>query len=207
MKKLLTLVAALAISGATFAQTQSYSVFHAGGNISNFAGKDVDESDFTPGYQVGFSNDFGKLISIEPGIFLIHKGDQAKIGDDKLITNLNYLQVPVSLKLNLEFGNMRLCVGAGVYGSVGLWANLKGKSGDDKDKTSIKWFDKDNAYNAHPFDFGANVFASLWFGRVGVTLGYQPGLMTIAREYNGNTNDTKNNSFYLSLSYLMHQRL
>ncbi len=80
MKKLLTLVAALAISGATFAQTQSYSVFHAGGNISNFTGKNAGDNDFTPGYQVGFSNDFGKLFSIEPGIFLFHKGQQWKRG-------------------------------------------------------------------------------------------------------------------------------
>ncbi len=103
---------------------------------------------------------------------------------------------------------MRLCVGAGVYGSVGLWANYKTKIDDKKEKDPIKWFNKDES-GMHPFDFGASVFASLWFGRVGVNVGYQPGLMTFARKPDGggDADEVKNNSFYVSLSYLMHQRL
>ena len=194
MKKIITLVVAVAISTAMFAQ--SVSVFHIGGNVSKFTGKN-GYGDYTPGYQVGFSNDFGGRLSVEPGIFLIHKGTQRKLGDDRHVTSLNYLQIPVNMKFNLEIGKMRLIIGAGVYGSVGLWGNTKTNG---KKTENIVFFDNKRVNRFKTLDFGGQVFAGVIVDRFGVSFGYQPGFTNI---HENKDSRIYNNSIYLNLSFLL----
>jgi hypothetical protein len=189
MKKILLLVAAVALSSAVTAQ--SVGVFNFGGNMSKFN----KNSDNLLGYQVGFTNDFGGFLRLEPGLYLMHKG--GKSGDNK--TNLNYLQIPINLKINVEVGPIRVIGGVGVYGSLGLWANRK--NGDNKSK--IKFYDKDDEQligQMNPWDFGGQVFAGVIINRIGVTVGYQPGFANISKVDNA---DMKNGSFYVTLSTYM----
>ncbi len=216
MKKFLVFVVAAAFSVSTFAQTRSVNAIHIGGNMSTFTGSDLkdyfgeDGKKSTLGYQVGFTKDFGSFISIEPGIFLIHKGVAYKDGDWKSSVGLNYLQIPINVKVNLELGSMRLQAGLGVYASYGLWGKGKDDDGTDKDDYKIKFTSKepgqdDEWQQANAFDFGGQVFAGLHFGRFGVTVSYQPGFASIMKGYDDNNKYTNlkinNSSICLSLSY------
>jgi hypothetical protein len=201
MKKIIVLVAAVAFSVATFAQARSVNAIHIGGNLSTWKGDDVEDTKFTPGYQVGFTKDFGSLISIEPGIFLIHKGVKFEEGDSKEVYNTNYLQIPINLKLNLELGALRIQAGVGVYGSYGLWGKAKWEEGDNDGDTKIKFKggdakDDDDFLRFSPFDFGGQVFAGVHFNRLGLSINYQPGFAEIMKD-----NKVNNSSICLSLSY------
>ena len=194
MKKIITFFTAVAFSTAMFAQPVT--IIHGGGNLSKFTGKD-GVGDFTPGYQIGLSNDGGGKISLEPGIFLIHKGGQIGSGTFKTITNLNYLQIPVNVNFKAKVENIRLTAGFGVYGSVGLWANRRTGSINQP----INFFAKDNNIldgDIKFYDFGGQIFFRAVMEQFGVTLGYQPGFANISKigSYN-------NSSFYLTLSYFL----
>jgi hypothetical protein len=191
MKKIIILLIVVAFSTVTVAQRQNVRMFHIGGNMSQFSGKDIHIGDLKPGYQVGFTSHFGSFMSLEPGIFLINKG--AGYGDN--ITNLNYLQVPINLKFNIGVGDLRFVFGAGVYGSIGLWGNVRdGVFG--KKLNSVKFYEKDGTWNF--YDFGGQVFAGILFGRFGVNVGWQPGLISIQEH-----STIYNNSVYLNLTYML----
>lgn len=231
MKKITTFVIAAVFSSAIFAQTQIINVFHAGGNVSNFGGSDAEKfvgktPEWAHGYQVGFSTSFGSFFSIEPGVFLIHKGYRTKFKNDveteRFSVNLNYLQIPINAKIHFEIGNVGLSIGAGVYGSVGLFGNhrlsTKGKVNDIKVRTmsqaQIKFFEKEGSSNYRylPFDFGAQAFLGVNVNRFGVSIGYQPGFFSIVGKTKNALEGTEklkvtNGTLFLNLSFAMQERL
>ncbi|MDR1951779.1 MAG: hypothetical protein LBP96_06090 [Bacteroidales bacterium] len=188
MKKILTLVAAIAFTATAFTQVG----FQFGGNVSTFGGLgEATGKSYKPGYQVGFTQNWGnwgERLSIEPGIFLINKG--GKSGDRK--TNLNYLQVPLNTKVNFYLGDTRISLAYGIYGACGLWGGTK--DGSDK-KKEIK-FGKDEPYVR--FDVGGQVFAGIMAGRVGMNVMYQFGGRKIMHSASAT-----NTSIMLNLTYLL----
>jgi len=201
---LLILVAGF--STAMFAQ--SVSTLHFGGNVSNFIGNDTKFDnkniyDFKLGFQIGFTKTFGSFLQLEPGIFLANKGAKFKIYNypgydyphwsaETLCLHLNYLQIPINLKVNFGDENLRFAVGIGVYGSVGLEGLIK------TDNSSL-------------LDFGGQIFGSVQYGRFGVNVGWQPGFSrnmkyTILVK-NGSKDNPKiyNNTFFFGLSYIINK--
>ena len=184
MKKIMTFTTAVALSAVVFGQ----SMFHLGPNLSQLKGANSN-SDYSLGYQVGISSNFGEFLSLEPGLFLINKG--GKHGD--VTTNLNYIQIPIEVKVNFRIDDVRIYFGAGVYGALGIWGNTKNNG---KKITSINFFEDEASHKM--FDFGGQISGGIMFGRLGITLGYQPGLMNIHKNI-----DTRNNTFFLNLSYVL----
>ncbi|MDR1951780.1 MAG: PorT family protein [Bacteroidales bacterium] len=181
MKKILIFAIAVAFSATTFAQQTG--AFNAGVNSSRFAGDDVVFSSFKLGYQVGFTSEVGGVFSFEPGIFLINKGNGAGNG-----TNLNYIQVPINLKISVGVSNLRIVGGFGAYGSLGLWAN--------QNKSKIKFYDLKNEATLKPYDLGGQVFAGIQLNRLSVKVGYQPGLTALYKN-----KKMYNNSVSLNLTF------
>jgi len=200
MKKIITLVAAIAFATTAFSQWSA----NFGGNLSQFTGKNSYGSTKF-GYQIGFTTYSTKLFSIQPGLFLINKGAT----NDKYRTSLNYLQVPINLMLGYNVNeDWRVVVGAGLYGSLGLWGNIK----DDgkKKENGVDFFgrsdDSSTAWKA--LDFGWQAVIGIQHERYGLRLAYQPGLARINGSYNADKNDYSkkgpnafNNSFMFTLSY------
>jgi len=200
MKKIITLVAAIAFATTAFSQWSA----NFGGNLSQLTGKDSRGSTKF-GYQVGFTTYSTKLFSVQPGLFLINKGYTY----DKYSTSLNYLQVPVNLMLGYNVNeDWRVVVGAGLYGSLGLWGNIKydGK----KRENSVDFFgrgdDPSTAWKA--LDFGWQAVLGVQHERYGLRLSYQPGLARVRGNKNEDKNDYSkkgpsafNNSFTFTLSY------
>ena len=197
---LLSLVAGF--STAMFAQ--SVNTLHFGGNVSNFIGNDTKFDnkniyDFKPGFQIGFTKTFGSFLQLEPGIFLVNKGAKFKInsypGNEDahgisetlyLYLNLNYLQIPINLKVNFEVEKLCFVVGLGVYGSVGLKRLIKSN-------------------NSSFFDFGGQILGGVQYGRFGVNVGWQPGFSRIWKSVfpieHINSPKIYNNTFFFGLSY------
>jgi len=159
MKKIITLVAAL-----TFATTAFPLItFHGGGNISQLTGPHLAYSVF--GGQVGITTFSSRLLSIQPGVFLISKGGQNSAGNR---TRLNYLEVPVNLKLGFSLNRLRLALGVGIYCSFGLWGHTP--SG------SIDFFSDQDRHRF--FDLGGQIVANVHWGRYGARLSLSRGFIS-----------------------------
>jgi hypothetical protein len=184
MKKIILFVAAVAFSTAAFSQ---FGV-QAGGNISMFSGN-THQNKVIAGYQIGLIKDLGEWgdrFSIEPGLFLIHKG--GKMAD--ITRRLNYLQLPVNTKINFYFGDARFFIGYGIYGACGLWGSRK----VGKEKTDLD-FGKNK--DVRRFDVGGQAFLGMMIGRMGLKFMYQPGARDLA-EHSG----LRNTSYMLNFTYL-----
>jgi len=184
MKKLITFSIATAFTMVAFSQIS----FHLGPNISTLSGSDAPFNRYIAGYQVGFASEWGETISVQPGIFLIHKGDK----NGKETSRINYLQVPLNTKINLDFGNTRIFFSYGVYVACGLWANDRTDQGKTKQN-----FGKDNTYRR--FDIGGQLMTGIMVGRVGMNLMYQVGSRGVYH-YSGSPTNT---SIMLNLSYML----
>ena len=190
MKKIITLVAAMAFATTTFSQWS----INAGGNVSQFTGKDA-QGGTKFGYQFGFTTYSTKLFSVQPGLFLIGKG--GKYANNNI--SLNYLQIPVNLMLGYNVNEeLRIVAGAGLYGSIGLW----GKKGNDK----INFFDVTDRFKA--LDFGWQFVIGAQWGRYGLRLNYQPALIGVRgswdtgkSDFSGSRYKAFNNSFTFGVSY------
>ena len=193
MKKIITFVAAMAFATTAFSQ---FSI-HAGGNVSQFTGKDALGSTKL-GYQIGITTYSNKLFSVQPGLFLINKG--AKHGS--VTTNLNYLQLPVNLMLGYNINeDLRLVAGAGLYAALGLWGNV-----ETNQVNKIEFFSQNDPFKA--FDLGWQFVLGAQWGRYGVRLSYQPGFTRVNGNWNPDKNDYSNrgphafnNSFKFGVSY------
>jgi len=166
MKKILTLVVAIAITTTTFSQW----TINAGGNISQFAGVDAQGSTKF-GYQIGATTYSNKLFSVQPGIFLINKGAK----DVGTTASLSYLQLPVNLMLGYNINEeLRIIVGAGAYAGLGIFGHTKT---DGKSKEKIEFFNLNDPFKA--LDFGWQFIIGAQQGRYGVKLSYQRGLTKV----------------------------
>jgi hypothetical protein len=196
------------ISLATLRPPMFFSV-HAGANISFFTGDGL-LGNRMPGYLLGasFERNFRRfpMLSYNPGVYLTQKGalNFPKDGD---IWRLNYLQFPLNLIFTPKFGrdNRRgvavapsFSVGAGLYGSVGLWTNAVGT---EVERTQAQF----NNHVLYPYDFGGQVFIRFSVDKFSTTLGYQPGFVsikpTITGFWAGDERKVQNNSIYFTLSY------
>ena len=202
MKKIITLVAAIAFATTAFSQWSA----NFGGNVSQFTGADAKGSTKF-GYQVGFTTYSDKLFSIQPGIYLINKG--SNLG--KMTTSLNYLQIPVNFLLGYNVSeDFRLVVGAGLYAGLGLWGREEVWDNSGLNPVlvdrKIEFFNQNDRYKA--LDFGWQFVIGGQWGRYGVRLGYQPSFTRVKGGYNAEKNNYSkkgpkefNNSFMFGVSY------
>jgi hypothetical protein len=187
MKKIITLVVAIAFATTAFSQF----AFQAGGNLSTFSGDSKNKLKL--GYQVGFLKelgDWGDRLTIEPGLFLVHKGARWDADPDNIAYRLNYLQVPLNTKINFYLGEAKIFVGYGIYGACGLWGSRK----MGKEKTDIEW--GNDHYKIRRFDFGGQVMIGMVSGQMGANFTYQPGARGIRKD-----SGVHNTSYMLNFTY------
>lgn len=172
----------------------------AGMNVSNFSG-DIQGTDAKVGFNVGvtldyaFTNDFCLLTGLE----FTTKG--AKTDSDGLAKgtfNPMYLQIPIhaGYKLNIT-DNTKLVFRAGPYLAYGVGGKLSAKAGGESE--SIGVFRSGLLKN---FDFGLGIGAGVEFGKIGVNLGYDFGLVNVwDLDSWGVDGSIKNGNFNVGLGY------
>jgi hypothetical protein len=189
MKKLILSIGLLAgVSAAAQAQGIKYGV-KAGGSLTTVTGSDVDGAKNKFGFNGGVLANFGfnDMISIQPEVLYSMKGAKQDGSDDARI-NLNYIDVPVLLKVST--GATGLFFEAGPQ--VGFLASAKAKSGgisvDIKDE-----------FKTVDFGYAAGVGFQVESGP-NVGLRYNGGFTNIAKDASAGT--ARNSAFQLYVGFM-----
>ena len=127
--KLLVIAAVLAISAPAFSQSVEFGV-KAGVNLASaslkVSGEKADDVKMKPGLNIGVFADFNfsDLLGLETGLQFEQKGYKLKEENQGISVNdkvnLNYLTIPVNLRLNLPVGDNKLYFLAGPTLGIGL---------------------------------------------------------------------------------------
>lgn len=186
LSKLLVILLALIMVTASYAQ--SFGV-KAGLNLSNMVQKDdnftySERNEMNLGFHVGPTAEFSfsNLLSLEAGLLLSTKGYATTteiIGTTtKINTNLLYLDLPVTAKINFNLGDLGVFAAFGPYLGVGLSGKTKIKTTIGSTTTTgdseITW-GKDGTYNR--LDFGLTMGAGVDINSLLVGIYYNLGLI------------------------------
>ena len=194
MKTSFLKVFALAIVCFTFAGTVNAQMTHgpvAGANIANLSGDDADDTSTLFGFHLGWFVNFDVTdnITVQPQVLYSGKGANIEILGEDFPLNLNYIEIPIWGRYNLESG---LHFDFGPYIGFLMGAKLDGESeiGDTKVKDS---------YTGTDFGIGIGLGYELESG-LGFAANYDMGLSNIADYDDG---DLKNTNIRISVSYTL----
>ena len=185
--KVLVLVL-LAVAGATIAQAQVKYGPMLGANLANVKGDFDDDNAMKFGLHIGAVVDIGisDNFSVMPGALFSMKGTQSD-EDSKFKSNLNYIEIPVLAKYQLESG---LNFSAGPY--LGLLMSAKATDGDNDVDIKDELAGTDIGLK---FGVGYQLESGLGFN-----VNYGLGMTTIADD---SDIDSKNNVIGISVMYLL----
>lgn len=195
MKSLLVaVVAILAVTSLNAQENKLTFGVKAGMNLSNFTG-DAD-MDAKIGFNAGVTMDYAitNEMYVLTGLELNSKGAKQSLEGDKVTMNLLYLQLPVHFGYKLQVAEAtKLVFHAGPYVGFGV----AGKSSATVDGEKVKE-DSFGDEGFKRFDFGLGLGVGAEFGKIGVGLGYDFGLLNII---DANGASVKNGNFYVSVGY------
>lgn len=191
---------------ATVASAQLNLGVKGGVNMSNFYGDELSDKNAKIGFHIGLAADYEFMYNhaVQTGLFFTTKGSKytASLGEASAELTLNpmYLQLPVhyAYKLDVSPGT-RLVFHAGPYLAYGVGGKtkVKGSLGElSREIDDENVFGDDNLLK--PFDAGLGIGVGAEFGPIILDLGWDMGLVNVARADNGKI---KNQNAYLSVGY------
>lgn len=197
MKKSILLVVLFAlVSVGSFAQVSP--VVKGSLNLSNYYGGDSDGSKTLVGGRFGFGIEyqFNDLVSLQPTLYLSHKG--VKYGQDAANVKVHewYLDMPIDVQLRFNVAdNTNLTVAAGPYLAYGIFGKTKGTGSFYGEKITGDT-DTFGDNGIRRFDCGLNFELGLEFGQFLVGGSYELGLNKL-------TSDVKcyNSNFSINVGY------
>lgn len=207
MKNLL-LAGMICLSFVSFtkAQTLNPSVGIKGGvNFTNLYTEDVDDNNILTSFNAGlFVNlPVSSGISIQPELNFSRKGSEL-VYDNAFVSGttrlkLNYLEMPVLLKLNLT-PNLNIHFGPYVAYLI------DGKATNESNDGSFNFEDNISNDDLNEWDYGLSGGVGLDFGSTSLGVRYNYGLQTIGKERNfgGSTYtfpDSKNSALSMYIGF------
>ena len=176
-----------------------------GVNFSNIYSTDVDDNNVLTSFNAGVYAAFpvGDILSIQPEILYSRKGGELTydnaIASGKAQFKLNYIEVPVLLKVNITDN---LSVHAGPYFAYLVDAAVSNDAGGD----SLDFNDEYNNDDFNKFDVGISGGIGYDFKSLGIGARYNYGFSTIGKErdFAGTSYtipDGKNSNISLYLSF------
>ncbi len=207
MKKLvLAGMLSFAFISFTKAQTLSPSVGIKGGlNFTNLYTEDVDDNNVLSSFNAGlYANlPLAPSVSIQPEINFSRKGSELVYdnafasGTTKL--KLNYLEIPVLLKLNVT---PNFNIHFGPYAAY----LLDGKATNESSNSSFNFEENINNDDLNKWDYGLSGGIGFDFASTSLGIRYNYGLQTIGKErsFGGNTYtfpDSKNSALSLYIGF------
>ena len=210
MKSQIKFLVAIAITGLSLSNVQAQSSefqfgVKGGVNFSNIYSTEVDDNNVLTSFNAGIYTSFpvGDIISIQPEALYSRKGGELAydnaIATGKTQFKLNYIEVPVLLKVNIT---ENLSVHAGPYFAYLIDAEVN----NDADGSAIDFEDSYDNDDFNKFDVGISGGIGFDFGSLGIGARYNYGFSTIGkeREFAGATYtvpDGKNSNLSLYLTY------
>ncbi|WP_304297579.1 porin family protein [Porphyromonas gulae] len=194
MKKMI-LAATMLLASIGFANAQNRPTLRVDANFvgSNMTAKEKSISvngTMLAGLRIGGAAEFalGKDgVYLTPGLAYTMRG--MKMESEETL-RLHYLQIPVNIGYRIPFGtDMNVSLEAGPYLAYGISGTLstKGVSG------SVNVFDSKGLLNR--FDMGLGLSAALGYSRYYFQIGYEAGLLNVAKDAPSGTS-LRNNNFY-----------
>jgi len=184
----------------------------AGMNLSNFSGNGADGMDAKVGFNVGLTLDYALTqdVYLMTGLEFSMKGGKDKgsisyggvsfTGEEK--DNPMYLQIPIHVgyKFNVtEYTKLVLHVGPYLAYGVGGKSKIKGVATVEGETGSIDTdYDFFSDATAKRFDMGLGLGVGAEFGKFGIGLGYDLGLLNISQNKNFKV---RNMNAYLTVGY------
>jgi len=210
-----TILITIALSIGVFANAQDKPLtfgVKAGMNLSNFSGDGAKGSDAKVGFNVGLTLDyaFSQDLYLMTGLEFSMKGakDEGPVSEGdvsfngKETSNPMYLQIPIHIGYKFPVtDNTNLVLHVGPYVAYGIAGKYKldgiGTVGDVSGhiKPEIDFFSDDRAKR---FDFGLGLGIGVEFGKFGVGLGYDLGLLNISQYKEAKV---RNMNAYLTVGY------
>lgn len=171
-----------------------------------------------PGFHFGYIAEFPitELFSIETGLLFSNKGfcrDYGQItidgvtGNVKETSNLNYLDIPLSVKVSFKIAKSKLFISAGPYAGIGLYGKLKQKStfpGALDYNEKVIW-GNDNFSMYKRFDFGFYACSGIQFNSFQLGLNFNYGLRNIVGS-KLNSFEFGNEVIAISFGYNLHKK-
>jgi hypothetical protein len=222
MKKMMLLLAVIAISIAGFSQLS----IGLQGTGSLGDAKIKNEADFDyrtkmkamPGAGIVVQYGFSEHFAIRSGANYIQNGVSLKATVDESVNmrvvlenNLNYVQIPVNFLYTIPVSKLQFFVGGGGYVSYGVSGKSKitltqtlPDGSQSTYKEDVKAFEKEENGGAglKKADYGLGAIAGLRIGRkLFVNAGYQFSLANIAESEDGG--QYKNRSLQFTIGYFL----
>lgn len=158
--------------------------------------KYLDGSSVKTGLNVGVAAGFALMprgpLYLESGLYYIEKGGKGNVGGDKFTYNLNYLEMPVVLKYQIDID--RYCAiepFLGGYAAVGVGGKIK----DFGERAAYNSF-SDNPYSFRRMDAGLRTGCGIQCDMFYAELSYDLGLANIC---NDDFDTSKNGALMLTL--------
>ena len=184
-------------------------------NISDDSGEDFGDFKTKVGFHVGATVDIplSKLLSIETGLLFSRKGTQVEETDSFLGSTItfktevitSYIDLPISLKVNIPVGTPIIFISFGPYIGYGLSGKatteftVNGQT--EKDEDIIDWGSDPDADFLKRFDFGIVPAAGIEFKSFSLSFSYWLGLTNISA-YTEDGASIKNQNMQISLGYI-----
>lgn len=156
------------------------------------------------GVRVGVDADFevyeykGFEFGVRPGVFFSQKGEAyTKTADKALSYDLNYLDIPVTLRVSREVADdLDVIANFGPYIGIGLYGkNVAGSSSKEKHDS----FGKDGELRR--IDSGLNASLGLRYDDFLLTVGGQYGFVNQLKDTKTLTGSPKNVNFFVMVGY------
>ena len=195
--KLSLVVVLLAIASLAGAQNFSFNV-KGGLNLSNLSG-DVEDNKVKPGFHIGVGADynFAPNMAIQSALLYSAKGAKADLEGIDITLNANYLQLPVHFAYKIDAApGTKVVLHAGPYIAYGVGGEIKGK--ESGVTVAIDTFDGDIGLMKR-LDAGLGLGVSTEFGPILLDLGWDMGLINVARD--SGDESVRNQNAYLSVGY------
>lgn len=169
MKKILTLIVCLVITGGLFAQDKAFSWgVKAGLNLSTYTGKDVSGAKMKAGFNAGVVTEIRCAEKFSVGPELVYSLQGAK--NSEATMNASYINLPIMAKYYV-IKNLSINLGPQIGYAVSINGKEKGGSSEKLDK---------DLYNA--FDFSVGVGATYNFGKFFAEARYNQGFTKVIKD-------------------------
>jgi len=215
MKNIITYTAIVLISLIGIqSKAQSFGI-KGGLNLANLHVSGADEIPGTknhPGFHIGgiFNLPFNDILSLETGIFYTTKGMNTEYEDLTISfmskTNLSYLEVPVSLRADLEIGTDSYLYGSvGPYFGIGLNGNVESTfsyQGESETMEEEVIWGNDVDSDLKRFDMGLTFGTGIQLKSILLSFSYDLGLTNILA-YQEDGEGMRNRVFKFSVGYLI----
>lgn len=171
-------VLALAPLGRAEAQSAQFGLM-AGGSLSTFTGDVTDDVKNHATFLVG---GFARLglggVEVEPGIVFTRKGTKFTEEGTEVTNSLDYLQIPVVLKIGMPVGaTSRFYIGAGPALGIKMGCRFKGsESGFSATVDCDEFSDEEGGIKPKSTELSGIAVAGLEFGKFAIGLRADLGL-------------------------------